>query len=281
MSIDFNKIPEYELFSDLTTLDGVMGRGVIDINAQPKYFDASERTEVFFKMMNHFKDNGFRELYEEYVNILKHKSYRNMDSIYAYNNFIFNHPFVVMLYMFIDQGLLTKDLEVNPDLKIVNLGDKVLEYSQLKNMNISEGVIFKDGALMPIKSNEAHKLAALWMFLNGKKLSKAIRYTTDCIHPEPIYSSMSEYANLPKDTICITEQQAVAIYNIYKLQTSKSCNRVSFEQVLENSQNLCITTDGEASVRYANAKTLERALGEETFNAREVLQDLKSKSFLM
>lgn len=281
MSIDFNKIPEYELFKDLTTLDSVMGRGVIDITAKPKYFNAEERKEVFFKMMNHFKDNGFRELYEEYVNILKHKSYSNMDSIYTYNNFIFNHPFVVMLYMFIDQGLLTRDLEVNPDMKLVGLGEKVLEYSQLKNMNISEGVIFSDGALMPIKSNEAHKLAALWMFLNGKKLSKAIRYTTDCIHPEPIYSSMSEYANLPKDIISITEPQAIAIYNIYKLQASKSCNRVSFEQVLENSQNLCITSDGEPNVRYANAKMLERALGSEVFNARDILQDLKSKSYLV
>ena len=280
MLIDFNKLPEYEIFEDLTTLDGMFGRGVIDTKKQPKHFDVSQRKEVFFEALKHFKENGFNELYEEYSNILKRKSYRNMDSINDYNNFTFNHPFVVMLYMFIEQGLLTRDLEPNPDLKLIKLGEEVLTVEKLKTMNISEGVIFADGTLMPIKSNEAHKIAALWMLLNGRSLHKAIRYTSDCIHPEPIYCSMSEYANLDTNTIMITKQQAIALYNIYLISTAKSTNKQSFAQVLENSTDLCVTVDGNAEVRYANAKTLERALGDDVFDAKEVLTDLKSKSFL-
>ena len=87
---------------------------------------------------------------------------------------------------------------------------------------------------------------------------------------------MSEYIIMPENSIYITEEQAIAIYNIHQVKSTKS-----FQEVLENSGDLCITCDGDPNVRLANAKILQKALGEDIFDAREVLKDLKTKSFLV
>lgn len=274
MNLDFSSIPEYELFTDLTTMDGMFGRGVIDLKIMPKHFKPEDRKEVFEQALKYYRENGFDELYEEYIMLMREKSYTNMISVDRYNNFTFNHPFIVMLYMFIEQKLLTKNLEYNSDKKLIRLGEGILPVTELKNMNISEGIIFADGTLMPIKSAEAHKIGSLWMLLNGKKIHKAIRYTTDCINPEPIFTSMSEYVKMDEGTVVITKSQASAIYNIHKLKSTKS-----FIDVLLNSEDLCITPTGDPSIRWSNAKALEAVLGSEVFNAQEVVKDLKLQSY--
>lgn len=273
--IDFDNLPEYKIFKDLTSLDSLQGRVVIDPNYKPKFFEAEQRKEVFLAAIKHFKEHGFYDLMEEYKTLLSNKTYSNMFSIQALENFNFNHPFVVLLYMFIEQDLLTSNLEINPNIKIINLGEEIMDYSELKDKNITEGIIFKDGNLLPIKSNSAHKIGTLWTFLNGRKVDKAVRYTSDCIHPDPIFSSLSEYVKMDDNTIKITHEQAVAMYNIYKLKS-----QLTFEQVLENSADICITPTGDPAIRYENAKKFESALGKDIFDSKEILSRLKSESYL-
>jgi len=274
--VDFDKVLEYELFKDLTSLDSLYGRVIIDPNYEPRNFKPEERKDVFLAAIDYYKKNNFYELQEEYKELMARKTYSNLSSVQAVENFNFNHPFIVLLHLFIEQNLLTKDLEINPELRIINLGENILDFSTLKGKNITEGIIFKDGYLLPIKSNSAHKIGTLWTFLNGRKVNRAVRYTSDSIHPEPVFCSMSEYVKMPEDTILITKEQAVAMYNIHKRKS-----RLSFEQVLQTSDNLCITPKGNPEIRYANAKTLQEALGVEIFNAKDVLSRLKSESFLL
>ena len=273
--IDFKSIPEYEIFKDLTTMNEFDGRDIIDVEYQNKYFDKKDIKTVFQQYLEYFKQNGFEQLCEQYIDISTNRSYRNMSSIHAYNNFKFNHPMVAMSYMFIEYGFLTRELQYNPDRLLIPLGAEVLPKTKLRDMNISEGIIFDDGTLMPIKSNKAHKIGALWVFLNNKSVKRMVRYTSDCINPEPIYTSLSEYVKMSHDNICITEEQAIAMYNIHTLKSTKD-----FESVLENSRDVCITYDGDADIRLKNAKTFERALGKDVFDCKEVLYNLKSKSYL-
>jgi hypothetical protein len=273
--IDFDKILEYELFKDLTTLDSLLSRVLIDINYETKYFKPEERKDVFLAAIKYYKEHNFFELQEEYKYLLSKKTYSNLNSVQAVENFNFNHPFVVLLHQFIEQNLLTNDLEINPELRIINLGERVMNYNELKGKNITEGIIFKDGYLLPIKSNSAHKIGTLWTFLNGRKVIKAVRYTSDCIHPDPIFCSMSEYVKMPQDTIKVTEEQAIAMYNIHQLKSNSS-----FEQVLSKCDNLCITPTGDSAIRYDNAKTFQNALGKEIFDAKEIVSNLRSESFL-
>ena len=42
MDIDLDKIPEYEIFKDLTTLDEMFGRVVIDPSIKPRFFEEKE-----------------------------------------------------------------------------------------------------------------------------------------------------------------------------------------------------------------------------------------------
>lgn len=275
MYLDFNTIPEFVLFKELTSMDEMFGRVVIDPNYEPRYFKKEERSKVFKEVLDYYRKNNFETLMNEFIEIKTNRTYTLYDN---YNNFVFNHPLVVMLYMFIEQGLLTRDLEINKDFKLIELGDEILELTKLKDLKISEGVIFADGKLMKIKSNEAHKIAALWLLLTGRNLSKAIRYTNDCINPEPIFTSMDEYAKLGNDAIVISDQQAIAIYNIYK---AKSRSSYDFYSVLANSANLCVTCDGEPNIRYANVRTLERNLGKDIFCAKDILSSLKLQSYLM
>ena len=273
--IDFDKILEFELFKDLTTLDSLYSRVLIDIDYKTKYFKPEERKEVFLAAIDYYREHDFFKLQDEYKNLLSKKTYSNLNSLQAVENFNFNHPFVVLLHQFIEQNLLTKDLKINPDLRIINLGERVMDYKELKGKNITEGIIFKDGYLLPIKSNTAHKIGTLWTFLNGRKVIKAVRYTSDCIHPDPVFCSMSEYVKMPEDTIRITEEQAIAMYNIHLLKSNSS-----FEKVLSTSDNLCITPSGDAAIRYDNAKTFQNALGKEIFDAKEIVSNLRSESFL-
>jgi len=278
MGIDFSSIPEYLLFEDLTSLDKIFGFVSIDIKHRPKHFKAADRHKVFLKMLDYYRDNGFNELREEYIQCRANKSYTNFQTVEMYNNFVFNHPLIVMLEMFIEQGLLTRDLKINSHVKKINLGEEILDRATARNMKIEEGVIFADGTLLKIESKEAHKIAALWLFLNGKNLEQAIRYTDDCIHPDPIFTSMSEYVkNIDSSDIWLTGCQAVAIYNIH---LSKSRPNISFEKILENSKDLCVAWDGTPEVRYENVKLLERVLGKEIFNARKVLEKLREISAL-
>lgn len=279
MEINFKEVPEYLIFKDLTTLDEMFGRVVIDPSIKPQFFKPEERKEAFLEVLKQFKENGFYELYDEYCEILKHKTYSSFKNMDRFKNFTFNHPLVVMLHMFIEQGLLTKDLEYGDQMKCVNLGEKVYSKEELEQLSVSEGIIFADGTLLRIFSNEAHKIGALWMFLNGRRLFKAIRFTTDCINPEPIFLSMGEYAKLDSNNVKISEEQAYAIYNIYRsISLKKRCK--PFLDVLETSTDLCITSNTDAQIRYSNAKTLQRCLGEEIFNAKEVLEDLKFRDYL-
>jgi len=166
-------------------------------------------------------------------------------------------------------------LDIKIKLRLINLGEEIMEYAELKDKNITEGIIFKDGNLLPIKSNSAHKIGTLWTFLNGRKVDKAVRYTSDCIHPDPIFSSLSEYVKMDDNTIKITHEQAVAMYNIYKLKS-----QLTFEQVLENSADICITPTGDPAIRYENAKKFESALGKDIFDSKDVLLRLKSASYM-
>ena len=256
----------------MTTLDKMIGFVTIDPNYEPKYFNKEERLEVFLKLLDYYRENNFDELQEEYLQVVANKSYSNMSSIEMYNNFVFNHPMIVMLRMFIEQGLLTSDLKINSHVKKISLGEKIFERKSARELKIDEGVIFADGTLLKIDSKEAHKLGALWMFLNGRNLKKAIRYTDDCVHPEPIYTSMNEYADLGTNDVYITKQQAIALFNIH-LAKSRSC--VDFEHIIRNSKDLCITIEGTPEVRYENVKTLEKALGKEVFNAKNMLEQLR------
>lgn len=274
METNFNEIPEFMVFKELTSLDGMFGRGVIDPKYKSTYYKQEERLEYFKKVLEYYKNNGFEDLLREYIQL---KATRKVTTKYGdYNNFTFNHPLVVMLYMFIEQGLLTRNLDFNPDLKLIDLSQEQ-DKQKSKQLGIKEGVIFADGKLLSIESNEAHKIAALWILLTGRNLKKAIRYTDDCIHPEPIFSSMSEYAKLGDGNIIISSAQARAMYNIHQ---AKSRTGHDFESVLENSRDLCVTPSGDPEIKLANCKTFERELGSDVFNARKVLEQLKENSFL-
>lgn len=280
MELDLTNVPEYEIFKDLTTLDEMYGRVIIDPQMKPKYFKPEERKEAFKEVLRQFKQNGFDELYNQFLDLYRNKlsyGYKTMDN---FNNFAFNHPLVAMLHMFIEQGLITRDLEYGDRAKIINLGEKILTYDELKSYKISEGIIFADGTLLRILSSEAHKIGALWMFLNGRTMSKAVRYTTDCLNPEPIFLSMGEYAVLENNEVLITTEQAYALYNIYQA-TCVGRNVLTFEQVIQNSTDLCVTPNGNCDVRLANATKLERALGEDIFNKRKVFEELRTKRFLI
>lgn len=277
MDIDFDLIPEYVLFKDLTSLDKMFGFVTIDTKYEPQNFKKEDRQKVFLNVLDYYRDNDFSDLMDEYIKLKGSKSYSNYQSVEMYNNFVFNHPMVVMLEMFIEQGLLTSDLKINSHVKKISLGEEVLNRSEAKKLQIEEGVIFTDGTLLKIESKEAHKIGALWLFLNGRKLEKAIRYTDDCIHPEPIFTSMNEYANIGKGEIRLTKQQSVALYNVHM---AKSRSNVSFEHVLEMSTDLCISWDGNPEVRYHNVKTLECVLGEVIFNAKQELENLRCQGAL-
>lgn len=274
MNTNFNEIPEFIIFKELTSLDGMFGRGVIDPNYVSDFYKKEERLEYFKKVLEYYKNNGFEDLMREYTTL---KATRKASAAYGdFNNFTFNHPLIVMLYMFIEQGLLTRELEFNPDLKLIDLSEE-MDKQKLKQLGIDEGVIFADGRLLRIKSNEAHKIAALWILLTGRNLRKAIRYTDDCINPEPIFSSMSEYAKLGDGNITISSAQARAMYNIHQ---AKSRRGYDFEYVLANSMDLCITPNGDPRTRLNNCKTFESELGSDVFSARKMLETLKSNSFL-
>jgi len=274
MKTNFDEIPEFVIFKELTSLDGMFGRGVIDPNYQSTYYKKEERFDYFKKVLDYYKNNNFEEMLREYIKV---KARRKAGTMYGeYNNFTFNHPLVVMLSMFIEQGMLTRNLDFNPDVKLLDLSEE-MDQQQLKRLNVDEGVIFADGKLLKVESNEAHKIAALWILLTGRNLKKAVRYTDDCIHPEPIFSSMSEYAKLGDTSIIISSAQARAMYNIHQ---AKSRRGYDFETVLANSADICITPDGDPETRLANCKTFERELGRDEFNARKVLEDLKSNAYL-
>ena len=179
---------------------------------------------------------------------------------------------IVMIRMFIEQGLLTSELQINSDVKKLYLGKEVLDRQTARELKVDEGIIFADGTLLKIDSKEAHKIGALWLFLNGRKLRKAIRYTDDCIHPEPIFTSLKEYADIEADEIVLTKEQATAIYNIH---LSKSRAKVSFYDIVAGSKSLCITSNGNPETRLANAKMLERVLGRDVFDYKEVLEQLR------
>ena len=274
MKTNFDEIPEFIIFKELTSLDGVFGRGVIDPNYQSSFYEKEERLEYFKKVLEYYKNNGFEELLGEYIEL---KATRKATTMYGnYNNFIFNHPLIVMLYMFIEQGLLTRELDFNPDLKLIDLSTEI-DKQKLKDLKITEGVIFADGKLLRIESNEAHKIAALWILLTGRNLKKAVRYTNDCINPEPIFSSMSEYAKLGNGSIVISPEQARAMYNIH---LAKSRRGHDFESILANSIDLCITHNGDPQIRLYNCRTLEGELGRDIFHARKVLEGIKGNSYL-
>lgn len=275
MEIDFNSIPEYVLFKDLTSLDKMIGFVTIDPNYEPQNFKKEDRKEVFLQMLKHYRENGFEELMHQYIKIRSLKSYTNFKSVEEYNSFVFNHPMIVMLTMFVEQNLLTENLEINSAARKVFLGDEIYDRTKARNLKIDEGIIFADGTLLKIKSKEAHKLGALWMFLNGRRLGKAIRYTDDCVHPEPIFTSLNEYAKLSTCDVTITKEQARAMYNIH---LAKSGAKVPFVDIVRGSKDLCISIDGNPSVRYDNAKTLESALGKDVFNAKEILEQLRYES---
>ena len=272
MDIDFSGIPEYVLFKDLTSLDEMNGRVVIDLDYEPTHFKKEDRKTVFRELLSYYKENNFKDLLDEYIMLLSRRSYSSLSSIGSCDNFAFNHPIVVMIYEFIGQGLITKYLEINLDVKLLKLGENIYERKDARELKIGEGVVFADGTLMPIESKDAHKIATLWMILNGRNLKKAIRYTDDCIHPEPIFTSMNEYAKIGNGEIKITSQQAMALYNIH---LAKSRAQVPFTQILFNSSDLCVTVDGNPEVRYENLKMLERTLGADVIKAREVLEDIK------
>lgn len=275
MKTNFNEIPEFIIFKELTSMDGMFGRGVIDPNYESSYYKKEERLEYFKKVLNYYRENNFEEMLREYINV---KANRKLSTMYGeYNNYTFNHPLVVMLSMFIEQGMLTRDLRFNPDMKLLDLSVEI-DRKKLRQLNITEGVIFADGKLLKVESSEAHKIAALWILLTGRNLRKAVRYTDDCIHPEPIFSSMDEYAKLGDGSIKITDAQARAMYNIH---LAKSRRVDDFESVLGNSGDLCITPHGDPQIRYANCKTFENELGSELFSARKVLERLKEDSFLV
>lgn len=272
MKIDFASIPEYVLFKDLTSLDKIYGCVTIDPSYEPTNFKKDDRATVFKELLEYYKNHEFKELQIEYFKLLSQKSYTNYRSIEMFNSFVFNHPMIVLITMFIEQGLLTMDLDINSHVKKLALGNSVFERTQARELKIEEGVIFADGTLLKIESKEAHKIGALWLFLNGKKLHKAIRYTDDCINPEPIFTSLNEYAELKSSDIVLTKEQAVAIYNIH---LSRSRTHIGFEQILKGSKDLSITADGNPEVRYENVKTLERVLGKEVFCARELLEEFR------
>ena len=278
MDIDFSSIPEYVLFKELTSLDEMNGRVVIDLDYEPKYFQKDERKIVFRELLNYYRENNFKELLDEYIMLLSRRSYSNLSSIGSCDNFAFNHPIVVMIYEFIGQGLITKDLEINPDIKLLKLGEEIYERKVARELKVGEGVVFADGTLMPIESKDAHKIATLWMILNGRNLRKAIRYTDDCIHPEPIFTSMNEYAKIGNGEIKVTAAQAMALYNIH---LAKSRAQTSFTQILFNSADLCITAEGNPEIRYENLKMFERTLGLDVIKTRTVLEDLKYNSMMM
>lgn len=272
MKVDFASIPEYVLFKDLTTLDKMIGFVTIEPDYEPQNFKKEERLHVFRAMLDYYRDNGFEELMQEYIRVCSAKSYSNFRSIDEYNNFTFNHPMIVMLTMFIEQGLLTNDLKINSHVRKEYLGKEIYDRKKARELKIDEGIIFADGTLLKIESKEAHKLGSLWMFLNGRNLKKAIRYTDDCLNPEPIFTTLNEYANIGTDGILLTREQAVAIFNIH---LAKSRAHVSFEHIVRGSKDLCISIEGNPEIRYENAKTLENALGKDVFNRREILEQLR------
>lgn len=278
MNIDFNAIPEYVLFKDLTSLDEMNGRAVIDLDYEPSFFKKEERKTVFYALLQFYRENNFNELLDEYISLLSRRSYSNLSSIGSCDNFAFNHPIVVMLYEFIGQGLLTRDLEINSDKKKIKLGEKVFERKEARELKVGEGVVFADGTLLTIESKDAHKIAGLWMLLNGRNLNKAIRYTDDCIHPEPIFTSMSEYVKLAKSKIVLTKEQAIALYNIH---LAKSKCFVPFTQILFESKDLCITPHGNPEIRYANLKMFERVLGEDVIKTRTILEDIRCEEAML
>ena len=277
MDIDFSSIPEYVLFKELTSLDEIHGRVMIDLNYNPTYFKKEERKEVFRALLEYYKGNNFKELLDEYIVLLSKRSYANFASIGNCNTFEFNHPIVVMIYEFIGQGLITKELEINSSIKKIELGNLLLtDKIKARELNIAEGVIFADGTLLRIESKDGHKIATLWMLLNGRSLGKAVRYTDDCIHPEPIFTSMNEYANLGDGSIIITEEQARAIYNIHM---AKSNAYVDFKDILFNSTDLCIHANGNPEIRYINLKTFEKVLGDDIIKARTIIEDIRHQGY--
>ncbi len=274
---NFDGMQEFEVFQQLTTMEELFRRNAkINPELHKGKIAPEELPQMFKAALQYVKDNGFDELYEEYLSIKSTGIRRSVSIMNVYDNFVFNHPLVTLVALFIELGFLTKELQINVDRPQIKLGDNVLSFDEAKKSALAEGVILKDGTLIPIKSIQGHRLGALWVYLNNLDYQSAIRHTNDCISTDPIFSSLSDYIVMP-DEMYISQPQAKAMYNIH---LANSRGKTTFKSVLENSRDIAIVPGANRRIRNYNAGILESALGEEIFNKATTLNELRSDDYL-
>lgn len=266
MALDFENSFEYDLFKELTSINMLSSYEKIDTSKNV--------TEDFYAVLKKYKDKDYRDFFKYFYK----RDFRDKSSIASYKDYCFLHPMMEMLGQFQYFGFLSKDFTPREDL-LIDL-NKEIPRNKLSQLNINEGVILPDGMFMvvPQGSRIAHKLTGLWLYLNGYDAKNAVRFFLDGMSPNPHFSSMSEYIKRDKEEIEITNEQARAIFNIYK---SMSYDEYHLDVALRSSKDLCLHAKGNERVRKYNALTFEDVLGSQYFDANEVLREIRKELFMM
>ncbi len=100
------------------------------------------------------------------------------------------------------------------DIKDVDLIKNVIA----KNKNLKEGIITADGTFYTARGG--HYTLSCWLMLNGIDVSKGVR-TTSCLESTRfMFSDLTDYCNM-NHNLEITEEQARAMFNIYRLNSAQ------------------------------------------------------------
>lgn len=188
-----------------------------------------------------------------------------------FSEFKREHPFVAFVAELVERGGLTSEFELNQK-NFLDLSKPVK--SKLALSQITETIILPDGQTFLVGQDVCsgtslgHEFGALLLNICGVDLSKCVRQTSDMYNNFPIFSSLFEYVEVDP-LVRITDEQAQAMYNIYRSTISK--HNIPFMETIYTSYHLGLGVKDTnwPYVRKHNGLTLEDQLGKGIFDYNE------------
>ena len=261
--VNLNEMSELEIYQALT---GIESQGF-----KPKILHGEGNKIPFDEVLKYFKGVDF----SEFDALLDARKDSDLESVRAYNDYVKAHPMIELLGKFIRAKFLDKDFNYKENY-FVSMGDELLEKEELRGFDIREGIILRNGDFLPVPSKEAHRLGSIWLYIHGYRLENMVRYTSDYLK-EPYFSSMSDYVDMPNNTIGFSYAQAVTMCNILIAK----CRNVNFKEKFCDFTDLCLMPGADSYSMINNAKKLESVLGANVFDAHEVLTDIRQEAIKM
>lgn len=258
-----DSMSEQDIYFNLTGLES--------LGFKPRIFPAEGNKIGFDEVLEYYKGTDF----DEFLELYRKRKDSDLQSVKAYNDYVYEHPMHELLGKFIMAGFLDHQFNYKENY-FVSLGDELLEDGELAGLGIREGIILRNGDFLPVKSKEAHRLGSLWLFLHGYRLERMVRYTSD-YDGKPYFSSMRDYVYMPNNAIAVSYAQAVAMCNILKAK----CNNINYQDKFCEFTDLCLMPGADSYTMMNNAQKLQEVLGSDRFNAHEVITNIRKEAVEM